>query len=150
MKMRGILVGVVLFAISAACADCDAWDRAEARARELCARMTLEEKAGELMVYDYRCLGDDAWGAYTNLADAAKRGLEAGVDMDMISRAFLELPKLVRDGQVEERLLDEGVFALNSDKTEADIPVEYSEDRAIPHEGSSQAAACRQRQLRNG
>ena len=48
MKMRGILVGVVLFAISAACADCDAWDRAEARARELCARMTLEEKAGEL------------------------------------------------------------------------------------------------------
>ena len=32
----------------------DALDRAEARARELCARMTLEEKAGELMVYDYR------------------------------------------------------------------------------------------------
>ena len=45
----------------------DLYDRAEARARELCARMTLEEKAGELMVYDYRCLGNDHWGAYTNL-----------------------------------------------------------------------------------
>ena len=74
MKMRGILVGVVLFAISAACADCDAWDRAEARARELCARMTLEEMAGELMVYDYRCLGDDAWGAYTNLVARSEVG----------------------------------------------------------------------------
>ena len=28
----------------------DALDRAEARARELCARMTLEEKAGELKI----------------------------------------------------------------------------------------------------
>ena len=36
-----------------------AWERAEERARELCAKMTLEEKAGELMVYDYGCLGDD-------------------------------------------------------------------------------------------
>ena len=32
-----------------------AWERAEERARELCAQMTLEEKAGELMVYDYGC-----------------------------------------------------------------------------------------------
>ena len=45
----------------------DLLDRAEARARDLCAKMTLEEKAGELMVYDYRCLGADRWGAYTNL-----------------------------------------------------------------------------------
>ena len=45
----------------------DALDRAEARARELCARMTLEEKAGELMVYDYRDLGKDCWHIYTNM-----------------------------------------------------------------------------------
>lgn len=44
----------------------DLLDKAVARARALCAKMTLEEKAGELMVYDYRCLGDDRWGAYTN------------------------------------------------------------------------------------
>ena len=42
-------------------------DRAEARAREICSKMTLEEKAGELMVYDYKCFGKDCWGAYTNM-----------------------------------------------------------------------------------
>ncbi len=42
-------------------------DRAEARARELCSKMTLEEKAGELMLYDYRCLGKDCWSVYTNM-----------------------------------------------------------------------------------
>ena len=47
---------------------------AESRARELCAKMTLEEKAGELMVYDYRCLGDDSWGAYTNLVNRCEIG----------------------------------------------------------------------------
>ena len=45
----------------------DALDRAEARARELCARMTLEEKAGELMVYDYMDLGQNRWHVYTNM-----------------------------------------------------------------------------------
>ena len=44
----------------------DLYDRAESRARKLCAKMTLEEKAGELMVYDYRCLGENRWGVYTN------------------------------------------------------------------------------------
>ena len=45
----------------------DALDRAEARARELCARMTLEEMAGELMVYDYMDLGKNHWHIYTNM-----------------------------------------------------------------------------------
>ena len=45
----------------------DALDRAEAKARDLCARMTLEEKAGELMVYDYMDLGKDRWRIYTNM-----------------------------------------------------------------------------------
>ena len=45
----------------------DALDRAEARARELCVRMTLEEKAGELMVYDYMDLGPKHWHIYTNM-----------------------------------------------------------------------------------
>ena len=48
-------------------------------------------------------------GAARDLGDAAKRGLEAGVDMDMISRAFIELPRLVRAGQVDEKVLDEAV-----------------------------------------
>lgn len=48
-------------------------------------------------------------GAAENVEDAAKRGLEAGVDMDMISRAFLELPKLVRAGKVAESAVDVAV-----------------------------------------
>ncbi|MCR5750581.1 MAG: glycoside hydrolase family 3 C-terminal domain-containing protein [Kiritimatiellae bacterium] len=56
----------LILPVSAVCAG-DALDRAEARARELCARMTLEEKAGELMVYDYMDLGKDHWRIYTNM-----------------------------------------------------------------------------------
>ena len=48
-------------------------------------------------------------GAAKDIDDAAKRGLEAGVDMDMISRAFLALPKLVREGMVREADLDVAV-----------------------------------------
>ncbi len=48
-------------------------------------------------------------GAATDLDDAAKRGLEAGVDMDMIADAFLRLPKLVREGKVDEKALDAAV-----------------------------------------
>ena len=65
----------------AACAAAQAetaLERAEERARELCAKMTLEEKAGELMVYDYGCLGDDRWGAYTNLVNRSEIGAEDG------------------------------------------------------------------------
>ena len=57
------LSGVVL---ASAAPGGDLYDRAEARARELCAKMTLEEKAGELMVYDYRCFGNNRWSVYTN------------------------------------------------------------------------------------
>ena len=49
-------------------------------------------------------------GAAADEEDAAKRGLEAGVDMDMISRAFLKLPKLVREGKVGETALDAAVI----------------------------------------
>ena len=49
-------------------------------------------------------------GAAVNLEEAAIRGLEAGVDMDMISDAFLLLPDLVRQKKVSEKLLDEAVI----------------------------------------
>lgn len=49
-------------------------------------------------------------GAATNLDDAAVRGLEAGVDMDMISKAFLRLPELVRQKKVSEKYLDQAVI----------------------------------------
>ena len=57
---------VVALAMMPFRAQSDLLDIAETRARELCAKMTLEEKAGELMVYDYRCLGTNRWAVYTN------------------------------------------------------------------------------------
>lgn len=63
-------------AMCAAAAFCDppSWEACVERARELCARMTLEEKAGELMVYDYREFGDGRWGVYTNLVNKNEIG----------------------------------------------------------------------------
>ena len=52
----------------------DLWDESLARARRLCAQMTLEEKAGELMVYDYDEFAPDRWGAYTNLVNRNEIG----------------------------------------------------------------------------
>ena len=76
MKVQNTIVLLLAFSIHlVAAADAAAqWEQAESRARELCAKMTLEEKAGELMVYDYRCLGDDSWGAYTNLVNRGEIG----------------------------------------------------------------------------
>lgn len=61
----------------------DAWDDAMRRARELCAKMTLEEKAGELTVYDYREFGAERWSAYTNLVREGKAS-EADVDKAVV------------------------------------------------------------------
>lgn len=44
----------------------DTFDRSIERAKALCARMTLEEKAGELTVYDYNSMGRNRWDVYTN------------------------------------------------------------------------------------
>ena len=83
-----------------------AWERAEERARELCAQMTLEEKAGELMVYDYGCLGDDAWGAYTNLVNrneigAMMRVLSASETRRMqeykLAHSRLKIPMIIHE-----------------------------------------------------
>lgn len=52
----------------------DLWDESLARAQRLCAQMTLEEKAGELMVYDYDEFAPDRWGAYTNLVNRNEIG----------------------------------------------------------------------------
>ena len=67
-----------------------AWDRAEARARELSAKMTLEEKAGELMVYDYRYFGDDPWGSYTNLVRRGEIGALMRVQSPSLTRRLQE------------------------------------------------------------
>ena len=50
-------------------------DEAFARARELCAKMTLEEKAGELMAYDYENFGSNRWEIYRSFVESNKVGV---------------------------------------------------------------------------
>jgi beta-glucosidase len=46
-------------------------------------------------------------------AEAAWHALEAGVDMDMVSELFVtELPNLVKEGKISERLMDEAVLRI--------------------------------------
>ena len=65
-------------------------DEAEAKARVLCAKMTLEEKAGELMVYDYREFGEERWGAYTNLVNRNEIGALMRVQSAALTRKMQE------------------------------------------------------------
>jgi len=90
----------------ATAAQGDRWDDALARARELCAKMTLEEKAGELMVYDYLEFVGERWGAYTNLVDrneigAIMRVQDARETRRMqeykIARSRLRIPLIVHE-----------------------------------------------------
>lgn len=73
MLKRALLAALAVLA-GAHTSSADRFDEAVVRARALCARMTLEEKAGELMVYDYNCMGSDRWGVYTNYVNGGKIG----------------------------------------------------------------------------
>lgn len=64
----------IIFMLAALVASGDAFDDAVGRARELCAKMTLEEKAGELMVYDYNDLGTNRWSIYKEYVDRNEIG----------------------------------------------------------------------------
>lgn len=76
-------------------------------------------------------------GAAADLDEAAIRGLEAGVDMDMISKAFLRLPELVRQKKVSEKLLDQAVIrslALKYLMGLFDDPYRYCDEKAAERE----------------
>ncbi|MCM1134160.1 MAG: beta-glucosidase BglX [Clostridium sp.] len=54
-----------------------------------------------------------AHGYSADEADAAKKALEAGVDIDMMTSVYsAHLKKLIEDGEVDEALLDEGVMRI--------------------------------------
>jgi len=68
-----LIPGCVLAAVASLGGVSD-WQAARERAKDLCAQMTLEEKAGELMLYDYACLGTNNWQTYCDYVDANKIG----------------------------------------------------------------------------
>jgi beta-glucosidase len=66
------------------------------------------------IVSDYNAVCEmKSHGTAATDADAARQSLVAGVDMDMVSEAFLnELPALVKSGVVSEELLDAAVMRI--------------------------------------
>ena len=83
-----VAVPLVFTAVSAFAND--AWDVAVERAKKLCEQMTIEEKAGELLVYDYIALGADGWGAYTNLVNKGQIGAMMRVMRPALTRRMQE------------------------------------------------------------
>ncbi|MGF9696423.1 glycoside hydrolase family 3 N-terminal domain-containing protein [Paenibacillus sp. MABNR03] len=72
-------------------------------------------------------------GIAENLADASKQAIEAGLDMDMTSNAYIEtLAELIANGDVEEHVLDRAVADILRIKFELglfDQPYRTSEAR---------------------
>ncbi len=85
-------------------------------------RKVLREEMGfeGLLISDYSAVDEMiSHGIAEDSREAAKLAILAGVDMDMVSNAYVKyLAELVRSGEVEERLVDEGarrVLKLKND-----------------------------------
>lgn len=84
------------------------------------------------VVSDWGSIGEMIpWGYAADEADAAKKALEAGSDMDMESRAYIEnLKKLVKAGKVSLKWLDDAVRRVLYKKFELglfDDPYRFSD-----------------------
>lgn len=104
--MRRLLLNGVLMLTAVFASAEDAFDQATERARELCAKMTLEEKAGELMVYDYASFGTNRWNVYKdkvreNGVGALMRVLSPGLLRKMqdykLAHSRLKIPLIIHE-----------------------------------------------------
>lgn len=79
-------------------------------------RRILREKMGfqGVVISDYSAVEEMVFhGAAADAGEAAKLGIEAGVDIDMVSNAYAgHLEELVRSGEVPEELVDEAVLRI--------------------------------------
>ena len=79
-------------------------------------RKVLREEMGfdGVLISDYSAVDEMIrHGIAEDSREAAKLAILAGVDMDMVSNAYVKyLAELVRDGEVEERLVDEAVWRI--------------------------------------
>lgn len=79
-------------------------------------RKVLREEMGfdGLLISDYSAVDEMiSHGVAEDSREAAKLAILAGVDMDMVSNAYIRyLTELVQSGEVEERLVDEGAMRV--------------------------------------
>lgn len=67
-----------------------------------------------VVISDYGAVSESiTHGSSENHRDAAKKAIEAGCDIDMMSECYLQnLESLVRDGEISESLIDEAVMRI--------------------------------------
>lgn len=67
-----------------------------------------------VVISDYGAVSETiTWGASDNHRDAAKKAIEAGCDIDMMSECYLQnLQSLVESGEIDEKLVDEAVMRI--------------------------------------
>ena len=102
-----------------------------------------------MIVSDWGSIAEIAeHGAAVDLADAARRALEAGSDMDMEATAYVQhVPALVRDGTLDEALVDDAVRRILRVKTALglfDDPFRYCDparEAAVATDAELRAAA---------
>lgn len=79
-------------------------------------RDVLREDMGfdGVVISDYGAVSETiTWGASENHRDAAKKSIEAGCDIDMMSECYLHnLKPLVESGEISESLIDEAVMRI--------------------------------------
>ncbi len=79
-------------------------------------RKILRDKMGfqGVVISDYSAIEEMVFhGVAADAREAAKLGIEAGVDIDMVSNAYAgHLAELVRSGEVSEQLVDEAVLRI--------------------------------------
>lgn len=79
-------------------------------------RKILREKMGfeGVLISDYGAIGETvAHTSSLNKADATKKAIRAGVDIDMMTDCYFgNLEKLVESGEVDESLIDEAVMRI--------------------------------------
>lgn len=82
----------------------------------------LRDKLGfkGVLITDYAAIDESInHGASDDRRVAAKKAIKAGCDIDMMSPCYLyELEKLVKDGEIDEKLIDEAVMRILTLKNE--------------------------------
>lgn len=92
------------------------WNRIPSSGNKWLMRKVLREEMGfeGVLISDYAAVVEMInHGIAEDSREAAKLAIEAGVDIDMVSDAYLKyLAELVRSGEVEEKLIDEAVMRI--------------------------------------
>ncbi|MCR5272524.1 MAG: beta-glucosidase BglX [Lachnospiraceae bacterium] len=108
-----------------------------------------------VLISDYAAIEETIYhGVSEDKREAAKKCIEAGVDIDMMSNCYAaNLKKLVEDGEIDEKLIDEGALRVLELKNklglfenpykDADEKLEKTMILSEPHRIAAREAAAR-------